>query len=352
MIRLGVIGGGFGAEGHLAAISGLPDAKVTAVADSGSGRLLARLPDVSIYRSSWRDLLTTSVDAVCIVTPPVTHQQMVLALLDVGKHVLCEKPFGMDLFQSLQMADAASNANVTAAVTFQYRFEPGFQALKKLVDDKRIGELQSVDCVWLTSGRHDPRSPWTWRNDAVQGGGVVGAFLSHVVDLLHWLTGDRVQGVEASTEILVPRRPRGDGAVVEVTAEDSVRARLELEGGVWVHCQISNCHAENLGMRMELTGSEGKLVYSHTPPFTAEMQLVHLHIHGETPQLVFNAGDFLGPVSGDTRLPALRKLFQSFIQTTKHENPSNLPTFEDGCAVQQVLHAVRQSAASRSWVSC
>jgi predicted dehydrogenase len=351
-MRFGIIGGGFGVDGHLAAIAGLPDAEVTAVADSGSGRVVTRLPDASLYRSSWRDLLGTSVDAVCIVTPPAIHQEMVLALVDGGKHVLCEKPFGMDPAQSRQMADAALRANVTAAVTFQYRFEPGFQALKKLLDEKRIGKLKSVDCIWLTSGRRDPRSPWTWRNDAVQGGGVIGAFLSHVVDLLHWLTGDRVHGVEASTEILVPGRPLGDGVMVEVTAEDMVSARLELADGVWADCHVSNCHPEALGMRMELTGSTGKLVYSHTPPFTAEMQQIHLHARGDVPKLLFNAGDVLGPVSGDTRLPALRGLLQCFIRMARRDDVSNLPTFEDGWAVQHVLTAVRQSAVSRSRVSC
>ncbi len=172
------------------------------------------------------------------------------------------------------------------------------------------------------------------------------------MDLLHWLTGDRVQGVEASTEILVPRRPRGDGSMVDVTAEDSVRARLELTGSVWAHCHVGNCHPEALGMRMELIGSRGKLVYSHTPPFTAVMQQVHLHAHGGTPKLLFNGGDLLGLASGDTRLPALRGLLQCFIQTAKGDNVSDLPTFEDGWAVQQVLHAVRQSAVSRSRVSC
>lgn len=351
-MRLGVIGGGFGVDGHLAAIAGLPDAEVVAVADSGSGRTITRLPDASLYRSSWRDLLSTSTDAVCIVTPPVTHQEMVLALVDCGKHVLCEKPFGMNTGQSRQMADAAACANVIAAVTFQYRFELGFQSLKRYLREKYIGELQSVKCIWLTASRRDPRSTWTWRNDAVQGGGVIGAFLSHVVDLLHWLTGDRVHRVEASTEILVPRRPRGDGSMVEVTAEDSVRARLQLTGGVWADCHVSNCHTEALGMRMELIGSSGKLVYTHIPPFTAEMQQVHLHAHGEVPKLLFSAGDLLGLVSGDTRLPALRGLLQCFIQRTKRDDVSDLPTFEDGWAVQQVLHAIRQSAESRSEVSC
>jgi predicted dehydrogenase len=351
-MRIGIIGGGFGVDGHLTAISGLPDAKVVAVADSGSGRVLARLLDPSLYCPTWRDMLSTAVDAVCIVTPPATHQEMVLELVDAGKQVLCEKPLGMNPLQSRQMAEAVTRANMLAAVSFQYRFEPGFQALKKLLDDKRIGDLKSVECIWLTSSRRDPRSAWTWRNDAVQGGGVIGAFLSHLVDLLHWLTGYRVQGVDASTEILVPRRPRGDGVMVDVTAEDMVRARLDLMGGVWADCHVSNCHPEALGMRVELMGSTGKLVYSHAPPFTAEMQQVHLHVHGDKSRLLFNARDVLGLVSGDTRLPALRALLECFIQTTGRDNISDLPTFDDGWAVQRVLHAVRQSAASRDRVPC
>ena len=339
-------------DGHLAAISGLPGAKVVAVADSGSGRVLARLSDVSLYRPSWRDMLITSVDSVCIVTPPATHQEMVLELVDRGKHVLCEKPLGMNPLQSRHMAYAVARGNVTGAVTYQYRFEPGIQTLKKLLNDNRIGELKSVECIWLTSSRRDPGSAWTWRNDALRGGGVIGAFLSHLVDLLHWLTGDRVQGVEASTEILVPRRLRGDGVMVDVTAEDMVRARLELTDGIWADCHVSNCHPEALGMRVELMGSTGKLVYSHTPPFTAEMQQVHLHVHGDKSRLLFNAGDALGLLSGDTRLPALRALLECFIQITGRDNISNLPTFDDGWAVQRVLHAVRQSAASQCRVSC
>jgi predicted dehydrogenase len=140
--------------------------------------------------------------------------------------------------------------------------------------------------------------------------------------------------------------------MVDVTAEDMVRARLNLTGGVWADCHVSNCHPEALGMRMELMGSTGKLVYRHTPPFTTEMQQVHLHAHDDTPKLLFNAGDLLGLVSGDTRLPALRGLLQCFVQMTKRDEVSNLPTFGDGWAVQRVLHAVRQSAVSRGRVSC
>ena len=352
-MRLGIIGGGFGVNGHLAAFSSLRHVEVKAVADSGSGRVLARLQDPSIYFSSWRDLLSTTVDAICVVSPPATHLDIVLAGLGSGKHVLCEKPLGISPTESLQMTNAAARVNLVAATGFQFRYEPGLRALRGFLADGLVGDVESLGCVWLTSGQHDPSSPWTWRNDAMQGGGVIGAFLSHVVDLLHWLTARKVEWVEASTEVIVPQRSRGDGTLMEVTAEDSVRARLGLTGGLWAKCHVSNCHPESFGMRITVRGSSGTLVYSHLPPFMAETQRVHLHLDGEAPKLLYSASDCKG--SGDpedTRLQALRGLIQCFARSTTSQNCSNLPTFEDGFIAQRVLDAVRRSAASECRVWC
>jgi len=351
-MRIGIIGGGFGVSGHLSAFSGLPDVEVVAVADSGSGRVLEHLPDVSTYRCSWHDLLDSSIDAVSIVTPPATHHEMVMALVAGGKQLLCEKPFGINPVQSRQMTDAAASARVTTAVSFQYRYEPGLQAMKKLLDEKRIGHLHSIQFSWLTSGRRDPRLPWTWRNDAEQGGGVISAFLSHVVDLIHWLTGDRVNEVQAKTKIMVPYRPLSDDSMFKVTAEDWVTARLVLSGGARVFCYVSNSHSHALGMRIEFLGSRGRLIYTHSPPFTPEAQQLHLHDADSKPKLILTADNLLGPFVKDTRLPALRKLLHSFVRKVSHDVISDLPTFEDGLDVQNVLHAVRHSATSGSIVFC
>lgn len=352
-MKVGLIGGGFGVDGYLAALSGMSGIQVAAVADSGSGRVLSRLPDHRLYRSSWRELLDPSIDMVCVVTPPATHLEIVLELIRCGKHVLCEKPFGSTPIESRLMVTAAASASVVAGVSFQYRFEPGFQVLKAMLDDGCIGELQSVDCNWLTSGRRDPLSPWTWRNDASQGGGVVGAFLSHVVDLLHWLSGAEVRQVEASTAILVERRPLTDGSVVDVSAEDQVKATMTLATGVRAFCHISNCHLEALGMRMEFVGSNGRLLYTHKPPFTAATQELHLSSGGSMMRRVFCAEQKLGKEARDTRLPALRGLIERFTQRARGGgDDSDWPSFEDGLAVQRVLAAVRRSAATHADVLC
>lgn len=351
-MKFGVIGGGFGVDAYLPVLLEMPGVEVVAVADSGSGRVLARLPAPSLYKSDWRDLLDASIDAVCVVTPPGSHLETVLALISDGKHVLCEKPFGMNPHQSYDMTVAATRAAVVGAVTYQYRFEPGIQALKMLFEAGRIGELRSMDCTWLTSGRRDPRSPWTWRNDVAHGGGVIGAFLSHVVDLIHWLSHAQVREVRASTGILVPRRPLAGGSLAHVTAEDEVRVHMVLNTGVTASCHVSNCHEQALGMRMELIGSKGRMIYSHTPPFSAATQGVELHVGDATPQRVFGAEQVLGVSAEDTRRPALRALLERFMKRAKGLDVPDLPSFDDGCAVQRVLHAVRQSAAIRGGVPC
>jgi predicted dehydrogenase len=350
-MRFGVIGGGFGADVHLPVLSDMPGVEVVAVADSGSGRVLARLPTPSLYRPSWRDLLDSSIDAVCVVTPPVNHLEMVLALIGSGKHVLCEKPFGMNSEQSREMSSAAARSALVGGVTFQYRFEPGFQVLKALLNDGRIGELLSVDCTWLTSGRRDPQSLWTWRNDVAQGGGVIGAFLSHVVDLFHWLGDSQVQEVRATAEVMVQHRPMADGSLAKVSAEDQVQAQMTMASGVTASCHVSNCHLQSLGMRMELIGSKGRLIYTHRPPFTAAMQEVHLIAGNSSLQRLFGAEQVLG-AGGDTRLPSLRGLLDCFVQRVLGGGALGLPSFESGLAVQRVLHAVRQSAMTHGSVPC
>ena len=352
-MRVGIVGGGFGIDGHLAAIVDLPEVKLIAVADSGSGRVLSRLSKPSLYRTSWRDLLDSDIDTVCIATPAFTHLELVETFLDSHKHILCEKPFGLNPVQAKRMVMLARNAGVVAAVSFQYRFEPGFQTIKHYLSSGHIGRLQSIECVWLTSGRRNPNLPWTWRNDAVLGGGVLSNFMCHIIDLIQWLTESNVAAVQsASNKVLVLKRPLVDGRMAKVTAEDVAIACFELDNGVLVDCHVSNCYPQTLGMRMELRGEIGSLVYTHTPPFNVKTQQVHLHVQGTSPQLLFNAAEQLVSDQVDTRIPALSTLLKRFSHKVACGNEPELPTFEDGWAVQCILQAVRQSAITCSKVNC
>ena len=344
-IKMAIVGGGFGIDGHLPAFSALPDVQVLAVADSGSGRIRERLQGRVAYLPSWIDVFKLPIDAISVVVPPVSQKGIVIEALRRGKHVFCEKPFGMNLLDAEAMlAEADDASDCTTAVNFQFRFEPGIQELKKQSELGIIGEINAIDFSWLTAGRANPLSCWSWRNDQAAGGGVIGAFFSHVADLVWWLLQRKFQTVFGQTAILVKHRHDDSGSIREVTAEDMVIAQLQLDDGVTATCRISNCQIGGDGMRIEVRGSDGVLVYRHTPPFEPKDQQLMLSLAQERNMVIPIHWSEQGLAATDTRLWALHIAASHFTRKIQGYEDTCAPDFIDGLRVHRVMDALRQSA--------
>ncbi|HTE41449.1 MAG TPA: Gfo/Idh/MocA family oxidoreductase, partial [Steroidobacteraceae bacterium] len=190
-MRHAIVGAGFGADAHLPAFSAVPGVQVVGLADSGSGRAKQRARGAVACFSHWAQMLDEArPDTLSIAVPPLAQTEIALAALARGIHVLCEKPVGRGVSEAQQICEAARRASLVAAVTFQFRFEPGLQSLQREFRDGRIGGLRRLDFSWITAGRADSTRPWSWQHDASQGGGVLTAFMPHVADLIAWLTHD------------------------------------------------------------------------------------------------------------------------------------------------------------------
>ena len=127
--------------------------------------------------------------AVVLAVPPLFHHDMVMRALRAGKHVLCEKPFGLDAGQAAQMLDRSREAGTVCMVDYQFRMAPERMRLKELLEAGAIGRILRVNVEWTVRGRAAGNSAWSWQFDPSSGGGVLFAFGSHVVDYLQWLAG-------------------------------------------------------------------------------------------------------------------------------------------------------------------
>src|SRR6266545_8135839 len=109
-VRVGVIGTGFGANVQVPGFKCVSGVEVVAITSAHLDRAQAVAAQHAIphayddYREMLRDL---ELDLVSVVSPPYLHHEMTLAALEAGAHVLCEKPFAMDLGEALAMRDAA-----------------------------------------------------------------------------------------------------------------------------------------------------------------------------------------------------------------------------------------------------
>ncbi|MCB9046923.1 MAG: Gfo/Idh/MocA family oxidoreductase [Chitinophagales bacterium] len=129
------------------------------------------------------------VDVVSICTPNGLHAQHSIASLKAGFHVLCEKPLATNVHDCGEMIKTAELYNKRLFAIKQNRFNPPVAAVKKAIDEGKLGKIYSVQlsCFW---NRNPPYYENSWKGTKDLDGGTLYTQFSHFIDLLYWLIGD------------------------------------------------------------------------------------------------------------------------------------------------------------------
>jgi predicted dehydrogenase len=196
-------------------------------------------------------LRQTAANAVYVATPVHRHRREALAAIAAGKHVLIEKPLGLDGDDAQQICDAAAGAGVTAGCAYYRRCFGRFAHLAQLLDQKALGRIVMVrTCYWSWFGP-DPDDPKRWRVDpSHSGGGPLADMGSHMFDLLIALFG-MPRSVLASCDTLAHDYAVEDTAAVIMTLGSGaqVTAGFGWSSHTWRH-------------EFEVIGTEGKVLWA------------------------------------------------------------------------------------------
>ena len=143
-VRFGIIGAGAVSDyHHVPGIQIDPRAELVAVCDPNKELLEKRRTDwkVSKLTTDYNEIANDpDVDAVIIATPNDTHRPIALACIAGGKHVMCEKPLGLNFAESAEMYRAARDKGVRHMTAFTYRFAPSMRYLRHLLKTGALGE--------------------------------------------------------------------------------------------------------------------------------------------------------------------------------------------------------------------
>jgi predicted dehydrogenase len=147
---------------------------------------------------SYEELLADKeIEAVYIPLPNHLHVEWTLKSLEAGKHVLCEKPLGLDLKQVEYLQDKVrSFPSLIVMEAFMYRFHPQWQAIRKLIDEGRIGELRHIHSFFS----YFNINPMDIRNKAEIGGGGLLDIGCYCISLSRFLFKDEPHRVFGSIE--------------------------------------------------------------------------------------------------------------------------------------------------------
>ena len=191
-LKFAVIGQGHIGKRHAEMIRRNPEAELIAVCDISSKEQLGLNDLIEKFYASVEELLTAhpEIEIVNICSPNGLHAQHSLLALEANKNVVCEKPMALSKADCEAMLFKALQMHKTVFCVMQNRYSPPSVWLKKIVEEKIIGDIFMVqlNCYWNRDERYYKKGGWKG-NQELDGGTLYTQF-SHWIDLLYWIFGD------------------------------------------------------------------------------------------------------------------------------------------------------------------
>ncbi|MEI5583635.1 MULTISPECIES: Gfo/Idh/MocA family protein [unclassified Agromyces] len=352
-LHAGFIGGGFMAAVHSRAARAAR-AELVAGASSSPGRAreaAERLGIAEPFESVEALLADPAVDVVHVCTPNSTHAAIARAALEAGKHVICEKPLATSSADAAALAALAAERGLVAAVPFVYRFHPMAREARARIARGEAGRLVSVHGAYLQDWLAGPDSD-DWRVDPALGG-PSRAFAdigSHLVDLVEFVTGDRVARLNATTRTVYDRR-----ASATVATEDLAAVVVEFEGGAIGTLLVSQvAPGRKNGLVVEVAGTDASLRFEQERPEQLWIGGVEASriLERDAARLAPDAARLAIVPSGHPM--GYQDAFNAFVADAYAAiaggtAPDGLPGFDDGLRAVRVTEAVLASAESGDW---
>jgi len=191
-IKFAVIGQGHIGKRHAEMIRRNPETELIAVCDVLPKEKLGLGDLKEKYYSSVEELLRShpEIEVVNICSPNGLHAEHSLKALDAGKHVVVEKPMALHRQDCEQILSKALQKHKQVFCVMQNRYSPPSAWLKKIVEEKIIGDVFMVqlNCYWNRDDRYYKKG--NWKGTQELDGGTLFTQFSHWIDLLYWMFGD------------------------------------------------------------------------------------------------------------------------------------------------------------------
>jgi predicted dehydrogenase len=320
-LRFGLVGAGAIAQTYAPAFEQSEGAVVVAVADTRpeAATAMAERLKATAYATPEALLAGTPVDAVVIATPPDRHPEIAVRFLERGIHVLCEKPFALDVAGARSMVEAAQRSGAVLTMASKFRYVDDVVKAKSLMASGSLGEMVLFENAFTS--RVDMTQRWN-SDRSVSGGGVLVDNGTHSVDIMRYLLGP-----VAEVQVVEGRRVQG------LKVDETVHVHARSAGGVDGSIDLSWSINKELERYLSLYGSEGTVVVGWK----------------ESRFRPASSRDWVVIGKGYDKFQAFRGQIANFVGAVAGREPL-LITTDDAIASVEVIEAANRSLVDSRWV--
>lgn len=322
-LRCVLVGAGRIAQTYAQAFAVCDDIRPLAVVDTDpdAARKLASTLGCPAFNAP-ADLIAAELDveAVILCTPPVTHRPLATLFMKQGWHVLCEKPFCLDVASARAMIRTAAQQNVVLTMASKFRYVADVIEARRIVQSGLLGEVVLFENVFAS--RVDMKNRWN-ADPRISGGGVLIDNGTHSVDLMRSFLGPLadVQAVEGKR-------------IQQLLVEDTVRIYVHSAAGVLGSIDLSWSISKEQDAFVTIHGSAGTLQVGWKES--------KYRLHSNPEWVVFG--------KGYDKVQAFRSQLTNFARAVRGEEKL-LITSEDALASVEVVLAAYRSMRKTAWTS-
>lgn len=376
-IKVAVVGTGFIGPAHIEALRRLPNIEVAALCEANielatEKAALLGIPKAYIFEDLLKD---ESIECVHICTPNFLHYSQSKAVLEAGKHVVCEKPLATKIEEAEELVALAKKTGLVNAIHFNLRYYPLVRQMKTMREKGDLGEIYAVMGSYLQDWLF-LQTDYNWRLEPDKSGDsrAIADIGSHLLDITEYITGLKIVEVMADFTTIHKTRLKplkaietysgkmlqaSDYAEVPINTEDHANVLLRFDNGNKGSVTVSQVSAGRKNrLNIEISGSKSNLEWCSERPnelWIGKRETANQSLMKDPSLFYREAGSLISFPGGhnegfpDTSKQMFKEVYAAVAEGKQPENPT-FPTFADGLRELVICERIIESHRKQSWV--
>lgn len=376
-IKAAIVGTGFIGPAHLEALRRIPNVMVTGLVEVNQelaeekARLLG-IPNAYTFE----DMLKVSeIDVVHICTPNFLHYAQAKAVLEAGKHVICEKPLAVKIDEAEELVSLAKSKGLVNAVHFNLRYYPVVRQMKTMRESGELGEVYAVMGSYLQDWLF-LQTDYNWRLEPDKSGDsrAIADIGSHLLDITEYVTGLKITEVMADFSTVHKTRLKPLKAIetysgkmlsmddyeeVPINTEDHATVMLRFDNGSKGSITVSQVNAGRKNrLNIEIAGSKSNFEFNSERPnelWIGKRESANQHLMKDPALFTPEAAGLISFPGGhnegfpDTSKQMFKEVYAA-VRAGKQPDSPSFPTFADGLRELIIGERIIESNKKQAWV--